>query len=215
MSIVQTANRFTKKKGSLTLIRHGSTKLNSEDKIRGWSDPHLDNKGEQEATETGKQLKGAGLDGLITSDLDRAKATAKGISKVTGVPIIGETPGLRPWNLGNYTGKPVSEANPVMQNFAAKTPDKPVPGGESFNSFKNRFLNTAKSIIREHQGKHIGIVTHSRGDRIMQAWEDAGMPDDNSINIKSFLQKGIDPGAFREVSMPPSKKKIQFQAVAL
>ena len=48
----------------IILIRHGSTKLNSEsgntspDKIRGWQDVPLDDRGVQESHEAAKELDG-------------------------------------------------------------------------------------------------------------------------------------------------------------
>lgn len=186
------------KRGNIFIIRHGSTKLNSEDRIRGWMDLPLDDQGRKEAKEMGKKLRSCDLDGLIASDLKRTQETAEIVSKETGVPIVGVTHDFRPWNVGNHTGQSNAEVMPILEGYVKNTPTKKVSGGESFNSFKTRFLTALQFVKKEFPGKRIGIVTHHRGDRIMAAWEKKGEPKSREIDIPTFLQKGIPPGDYRE-----------------
>lgn len=188
------------------LVRHGSTKLNSEKKIRGWLNVPLDEKGKEEAKATGEKLKGK-VNGLVTSDLDRTQETARIISKETGAPILLVTPAFRPWDVGEYTGKKDTEVLEHIFKHAEHEPHKKLPGGESFNTFKTRFLYGLKQVIEDHPDDHIAIVTHHRGDRISAAWEREGCPANFAIDMDVFKRKGIEPGDYREIDI--SKKKVQ------
>lgn len=196
------------KENTLVVIRHGSTALNAEsdERIRGWADVPLAPEGEQEIRDSLPALKKAKLDGLIASDLSRTVDTAKIISKELGVPILGESAALRPWNLGNMTGQPVKNVLPIMRDYIENKPDQPVPGGESFNQFKERFIRFVQQVQTKYPREKIGIVTHHRGERLMQGWMDAGKPDD-VLKIKSevFNNKGIPPGSFTDFEVPPPK----------
>jgi broad specificity phosphatase PhoE len=190
-------NSQYKNKAKIVIIRHGSTKLNSEDKIRGWMDLPLDEKGKEEAEKMAKDLKNINLDCLIASDMKRCIQTAEIISDIAGVPIEGVTEAFRPWNVGIHQGKLAEKVIPEMKEYAEEKPNTPIPEGESFNKFKNRFLNGLMKVQKEFKGKKVGIVTHHRGDRIFAAWEKAGMPKDKDVDLDVMFQKGINPGTFR------------------
>ncbi|WP_283679584.1 histidine phosphatase family protein [Lentilactobacillus sp. Marseille-Q4993] len=59
----------------LYLVRHGQTILNHFQKMQGWVDSPLTEKGESQATQTGKRLKDIHFDLIGSSDLGRAIAT--------------------------------------------------------------------------------------------------------------------------------------------
>lgn len=178
------------------VIRHGTTDFNGDNKIRGWLDMPLSDKGIAEAKEMGNKLKENPPDCIITSDLDRAETTANIISEITNSPIDDVTDILRPWDLGEFTGQDVKETFPKIVDYAMNKPDENIPDGESFNSFKERFLSGLQSILEDYDGQRIAIVTHHRGDRLIDAWIKNGQPDDFNIDKNVFLQRGIDPGTF-------------------
>ena len=187
----------------MLIIRHGNTHLNSSDMIRGWADIPLDEEGRLDAKEMGNELKANPPDCLYTSDLSRATETAEIISGICGSPIKGTTEGLRPWNLGDLNGQLASLAHPYISDYAVNKPDEPIPGGESFNQFKNRFLDTITQINRDNPRGIVGIVTHHRGERMAEAWGGSGYSEKPySINLASFLQRGIPPGTFRLQNFP-------------
>jgi len=75
-----------------------------------------------------------------------------------------------------------------------KTPDKPIPKGESFNSFRNRAFTGLRAILLKHPGKKVGIVTHHRLERLFKAWQAKGEPANYDIDTKLFSEKGEDTG---------------------
>ena len=197
----------------LSIIRHGATKLNSEDasdRIRGHSNVPLNDKGIEEAHKLGEKLKNSkdAPDLLISSDLSRATKTAEIVSKHTGIPVVEHTEGLRPWDVGEHTGKLSSESAPILADYAANRPDEKIPGGESFNDFKARFLGTIDRITDEHPGQHIGMVSHYRNERLL-----ASLDENGEVDRKEFLKKGDTTGEIHKVNIPLEKIKMAGELV--
>ena len=192
---------------ALVVIRHGSTALNlGSERIRGWVDVPLAPEGIKEAEDGAKKLKGKGVDGIISSDLSRAHTTAKIYSKELGVPIIQVTSAFRPWNLGNMQGQPTKDVLPLLQYYIKDEPDTIIPGGESFNQFKKRFLAAVLEVQKKYPTQRIAVVTHHRGERLLQGWHDAGKPQNyHEIKPEVFMHKGIPPGAFTDFKIHPEK----------
>ena len=61
----------------LILIRHGQSVWNAENRFTGWTDVDLSDRGVKEAEEAGIELRNQVIDVIHTSDLIRAKRTAK------------------------------------------------------------------------------------------------------------------------------------------
>jgi broad specificity phosphatase PhoE len=171
--------------------------------IRGWKDVPLDDEGHAQAAVIGRKLKGK-VDVIYSSDLKRARQTADDIGRTNKIPVKA-TKGLRPWHVGDYTGKDSGMVSKILEKAAIKTPDKPLDGGESFNTFKDRFLGTVIEIAKKEKGKRVALVTHHRGERVFAAWEKKGMPVDKSIDMDTFLawKDGIKPGTIRSLSKDP------------
>ena len=187
----------------IVLIRHGSTKLNAEDHggidvIRGHVDVPLSDHGRKDTYALVENLHGR-VDHLVTSDLSRATETAEIISRNSNISVIGITNHLRPWNLGKFQGEPTLKSMPEIEYYV-RNPDKKVPAkigdkdskGESFNTYRDRFLNAVKRIMKENSGKTIGIVTHYRGLKLMEAWQKNGEPETNEVDIEEFLRYNKD-----------------------
>jgi len=178
------------------IIRHGETTMNArQDRIRGWLNVPLDPNGRKQAATLGESLKNVALDGLISSDLDRAHETALIISQHTDVPVIGQTLMLRPWNVGQFTGVPSPECREELAEYAMDMPDKDIPGGESFDTFRFRALTALLVLADTFLGKTVGLVTHHRVERLIAAWKENGCPDSFEVHFPTFLQKGVPPGA--------------------
>src|ERR1700682_4353443 len=112
----------------ILIVRHASTQLNAHHQLRGWKDVPLSPEGEKEADKVAKGIAKEGIaDVIATSDLIRAADTAKTISKVTGKPIIKTTKGLRPWDLGEFSGQDSVKARPILQGYIEENPDEKVP----------------------------------------------------------------------------------------
>jgi len=191
------------KKANIIFVRHGATALNStdnkEDKIRSWLNVQLDEAGKKDVLKTALDLKDKKIDAIVTSDLDRASDTADIISKTTGAKVVERSKDLRPWNLGKFTGQHSSEVHPQIEKFI-KASDKTVPEGESFDNFKNRFLNKMDQINKDYAGKTVVVVSHHRNDRLLEAWEATGYGKDRDIDTRVMASKGtLEPGDARTI----------------
>jgi probable phosphoglycerate mutase len=191
----------------LLFIRHGETDLNDDrgsvDRIRGHEDIPLNQKGIQQAHDTGQKLRAQGVrpDALVSSDLSRSAETAKLISHYTGAPIAEVSDGFRPWDAGKLTGQRSDKAVPIMAQFAEHRPDTPLPDGESFHAFTGRFLVHLANALQRNPGL-LGVVAHHRNERTLHAWRAKGFPVDGSIDLKTFNQKGEQTGAAQHFKIP-------------
>lgn len=183
------------------VLRHGQTLLNAQDKIRGWSDVPLDEIGIEQAHNLGEALlnEGVELDGLFTSDLQRSIQTSIIISTITGIPILGITKDLRPLDVGDLTGTDGKKAHAIISEFSRNKPDDKIGGGESFNTFRHRFIGGFISRLNSHRGLKLGFCSHSRGERILHGWVAAGCRNDLDIDLNVFLSKGEEPATAQQL----------------
>ena len=171
------------------VVRHGDTALNDKGyhdshKIRGWKNIPLDDDGREQAVKLGKALEHFPIAAVYCSDLDRALDTGDAIAARHAVRPE-ETKSLRPWHLGDLQGEPVKKAIPLIVKFT-ENEDEVVPGGESFRTYRLRFLGELVRLCdkaRKHKVT-ICIVTHSRGMQATRAWIAAGCPNDLTISTE-------------------------------
>jgi 2,3-bisphosphoglycerate-dependent phosphoglycerate mutase len=188
---------------TLDIVRHGATALNGEnnasvDSERGWSDVPLTEDGRRQALEAGLALKGRRINAIVSSDLNRAQETAEIIGEVLNIrPRFSAR--LRPWGLGTFTNRPMSEVTPQIEAYARNRPDTPVPEGESFNQFRLRAFDGLASAVAKNPGK-IVIVAHHRIERLIAAWRANGQPIEHTIDIPTFLKQGDPPGGVIELN---------------
>lgn len=181
------------------IIRHGSTQMNSDtstDRMRGWGDVPLDEEGKKESKAVAQQMKDKDVKFLFHSDLSRARDTANDVAEATGAQLV-SMPELRTWHIGNLEGAKSADANPLLALYATRYPDVSVPGGESFNEFKDRVLSGVGMANRVAQGQPYAIVSHHKVERVLNAWDKAGQPHDGTVNLNEFLAEGEEPGSIQ------------------
>ena len=101
----------------LYITRHGKTILNTMDRVQGWADTPLTPAGVEVAEFLGKGLQDVPFKAAYSSDLGRARQTARIVLDSKGqsdMPVI-EVPQVRETNFGSYEG----EYNIRMWNDAA------------------------------------------------------------------------------------------------
>lgn len=182
-------------------IRHGSTALNGEanggqDRIRGWANVPLAEKGVKDAEKTGEELKGKGITRVFTSDLDRAVQTGQIIAGKIGAEKVETTSGLRPWSLGHFIEGHLASDVTSRIHYYIDHPDEAPAGGESFHDFAKRFLETYYDLQTRFKGENIAIVSHYRNMRFLDAWRKAGI-DNNDYIPDLIKEKGGEPGSYQ------------------
>ncbi|KQX68739.1 histidine phosphatase family protein [Paenibacillus sp. Root444D2] len=94
---------------TIGFIRHGSTEWNRLGKLQGQLDTELTGEGREQARLLGLRLAKETWDGIISSDLTRARETAQIVSDLSGIPFIGTDKRLRERKYGQVEGTTVAE----------------------------------------------------------------------------------------------------------
>lgn len=157
----------------LTLLRHGESQWNLENRFTGWVDVDLSPKGEQEAQRAGELLKEVPVDVVFTSVLQRAIRTAEitcAAAGHTGLPVHRDQ-ALNERHYGDLQGLNKAE---TAEKYGAeqvhvwrRSYDVPPPNGESLKDTQARVA----PYFREHiipmlrQGKNVLVVAHGNSLR--------------------------------------------------
>ena len=74
---------------------------------------------------------------------------------------------LRTWDLGEYEGQHETEDMKALIKKHEQNPDMPVPGGETFNQFKERVVPGFKKLLNELPDNAL-IITHSHLGKVKE-----------------------------------------------
>jgi len=156
------------------VFEHGEDDATAEDRENGVNPTDLTNKGIKYAEGIGKEALKRGKKAVVASDIQRAKETASVIGQTANLPVY-TNPLLRTWDIGEYDGAPQGS---FKEKDWVKHPETAVPGGESFDDFKQRMVKAFQFV--ENAPKDDDIVTHSKVTRAFKAlystdgkWTDA------------------------------------------
>ena len=136
------------KKAKLVLVRHGQSEWNEQNLFTGWKNPGLTQKGIDEATAAGKELRDLDInfDVLFTSKLVRAQITGKLILKeldLNTIPVI-EDQRLNERDYGDLAGLNKDDARArwgeEQVHIWRRSYDIPPPGGESLKDTAARVI---------------------------------------------------------------------------
>lgn len=156
----------------LTLIRHGQSLWNLENRFTGWVDVPLTAQGEAEAREAAKRMAGMSFAVAYTSALRRAQDTLRIILEAMGhdVPVIrdealnerhyGDLQGLNKDDLRKQYGE-------EQVHIWRRSYDIPPPNGEALKDTAARTLPFfQRCIIGDiRQGKDVLVVAHGNSNR--------------------------------------------------
>ncbi len=182
---------------ALFLIRHGSTELNEDGRLRGWIDVPLSDLGRMQADNLAVYLNDIHFIKGHTSDLIRAAETAETIAARHNRLSIEWTARLRPLNFGTLQGQPLTKIERRLQELYAIWEINPAvraPGGESFQDFQNRIYPFLQQLLLESEEGDILAVAHTRvcsyaiavcmnGNRLL-----------NGKEIAMMMRAEVDPG---------------------
>ena len=170
----------------LTLIRHGESQWNLENRFTGWVDVDLSPKGEREALAAGTVLKGIPVDVLFTSVLKRAMRTAEIActeAGITNIPVH-RSEALNERHYGDLQGLNKAE---TAEKFGAeqvhvwrRSYDVPPPNGESLKDTQARVAPYYESEIMPllRAGKNVLVVAHGNSLRSLVMFVEHLSPDE-------------------------------------
>ena len=132
--------------------------------MQGHIDLALNANGEAQAVAAGRYFASLQASALYSSDLLRARQTAQAVSDALHLPII-LLPALRERHFGRCEGMTFEEIaahNEVdARAIESRDPDYAAPGGgESRRQHEKRILDCIGSLVGDHPGQTIVVVTH-------------------------------------------------------
>ncbi|MBX9962255.1 MAG: histidine phosphatase family protein [Burkholderiales bacterium] len=148
---------------TLLVVRHGETKWNVEGRMQGHLDSDLDTSGVEQADAVGRRLAGERIDGVISSDLGRTVATARGITAHTRHEIRTDAR-LRERHLGIFQGLTGTEAAlrhaHDWRRFKERDPEHDLHGGETLRQFSARCVECVNDLAARQPRATLLVVTH-------------------------------------------------------
>ncbi len=142
----------------LILVRHGRTVENQKRIVQGHIQGTLSKEGVRQARLLAKRLSDMKIDFIFTSDLKRAKDTAKEIVKFHPEAKLVEDRRLRERSFGIYDGKHKDLV--IKKVFQKNDFSHRPPKGESFEDVIKRVKDFYKEILKNHTKKTVLVVAH-------------------------------------------------------
>jgi probable phosphoglycerate mutase len=142
----------------LWLVRHGETPASVGRTLAGWSDVPLTEHGQRQACALRALLTAEPFDGVWSSDLRRAVATAR---LAWGEPRQDRR--LREMSFGSLEGQLWETLDPAVLDALARFEGFAAPGGETFEDLRSRVLAFLDGLPA---GRHL-LFTHGGVVRLL------------------------------------------------
>ena len=146
----------------LYLIRHGETEENQRGILAGSTDVPLNDNGRRQSMALAKLARTLPVDVIFSSPLQRAVETAI-LAFGKEVRIITDS-SLREFHFGEWEGlhfSDISKRYPELwKTWIHDWENTSIPEAEAFAAFVQRVLTFSTSILRDHQGQNLAIVSH-------------------------------------------------------
>jgi len=152
------------------LARHGRTALNAEGRLRGLSNPPLDEVGMAEAARLAEVLGPKHPTAVICSPLQRAVATAQAIAAASGVPVTVDVR-LNDRDYGPMTGEVRDE---VERRFGSVDL---APGVEPLTALAARARQAFFELVDEYGSGPLAMVSHDAFNRALLGELDPALTD--------------------------------------
>ncbi len=169
----------------LTLVRHGQSQWNLENRFTGWVDVELSPLGQKEADGAGQRIKNIPIDKVYVSALKRAQDTMKMAMAAAGkkdYPVVIDA-ALNERHYGDLQGKNKAETAKEFGEEQVKiwrrSFDVPPPNGESLKDTLDRALPYYQKNIEPElkAGKNIAIFAHGNSLRALIMYLEKMTPD--------------------------------------
>jgi probable phosphoglycerate mutase len=153
----------------ILLVRHGESEWNAIGRWQGWADPPLSDLGRQQAFEAAAVV--GSVDGIVSSDLQRAVQTALVVSESIGVGPVMTDAGLRERDVGEWTGLTRAEIDErwpgTYESWRTGAMPSP-PGGEQNDEIIERVLTALREIASTFDGGEVLAVAHGGVIRLLE-----------------------------------------------
>jgi len=141
----------------LILVRHGRSTWNAEGRLQGIADPPLSPAGAEQSRRLRGLIEALAPEEAVSSDLERARGTAE---LLVG-PGTSLDPRWREMDLGDWTGRLMSEMSAVEQAELERWRQGGAapPGGETWEGARIRLLGAIRSLL-DTGARSALVITH-------------------------------------------------------
>jgi broad specificity phosphatase PhoE len=150
----------------ITLIRHGESVWNGEQRIQGNQDPPLSERGRLQAELLVRHLPAyvpRRAAAVYSSPLCRARETAELLAAALGLPLRIDLD-LREIRLGDWEGRTVDEIRAAFpgryERWREDPAAHPAPGSERLEAFAGRTAGALARLAAAHPGAPLILVAH-------------------------------------------------------
>jgi broad specificity phosphatase PhoE len=154
----------------LLLVRHGATTLSAEDRFAGSTDVPLSDEGRSQAASLAARLRHEPLAAVYCSPMRRTIETASIIAEPHGIAPV-TRPGLREIDHGHWEGLARQDVEARFADEYARWDADPFTvapqGGESGVDVMARALPVVRSIVENHVGQRVLVVSHKATIRLI------------------------------------------------
>ena len=146
----------------LVLARHAVTAQTGPLLSGRASGIDLSEKGRGQAEVLGKRLASLPVAAVYASPIERTTQTAAAVATHHGLTVQ-PLPGVLEADYGEWTGQKISElAKTDLWKVVQRTPSRVVfPGGEAIMAMQARMVETLDSLVADHPGDLIVVVSHA------------------------------------------------------
>ena len=155
---------------TLLLARHGESDWNRDKRWQGFADRPLTDLGRRQAEELADRLQDTDLDAVYSSDLRRARDTAKIVARGRGL-AVSTTPDLREVDVGEWSGLTRAEAEAKFPEAYERwlNGGEGWERGERYEQLAARVLKAMRRIAAAHDGARVLVVAHGGTIRAIHA----------------------------------------------
>ncbi len=152
------------------MVRHGATKLSTEDRFAGAVDVELSENGKFQAERLAERLADDSLTAVYCSPMTRTIQTATILASPHNLSLI-QRDGLREINHGHWEGMRRADVEAQFPDEYAAWEEDPLTfapqGGEAGVNVIARALPVIREIVLEHRGQNVLIVSHKATLRLI------------------------------------------------
>jgi broad specificity phosphatase PhoE len=148
---------------AILLVRHGESEWNAAGRWQGWADIPLSATGRLQAAEAAARLASLGITCVVASDLGRTIETASIIAGILDIEGVHSEPGLREFNVGDWSGltRPEIESRwPGQLARWAAGELAQTPGGEHRSHFLERIKAGVVNVAACHPDDTVLAISH-------------------------------------------------------
>lgn len=152
---------------TILLARHGETDWNRDQRWQGHADRELTELGRAQALALAERLDAFPLGAVYSSDLARARETARPVAERRGLETI-ERADLREVDCGSWSGARHADLDPA-EVARWRAGEKGWAGGESYEEMGARMVAAVRDVASCHPGEYVLVVSHGAAIRSVHA----------------------------------------------